>query len=88
MFPEALILHILTINRNAVSTATARQITRSLHHDATNQTQRLINEVSAYDPELPLWLLQQLWPSTHPFFKAKLLEARCVQQHCRERTTV
>lgn len=74
--PDAVFLHILSLSSSAIGSSIARQVCRATHEDALKRTVRRSLDVPAYDPELPLWLLKQMWPGTHSFFKPKLLEAR------------
>jgi hypothetical protein len=74
--PDALMLSILALNSSTVGVSIARQVCRAAHLEALMISGQRTHSVSAYDPDLPLWLLQQMWPGTHSFFRPKLLEAR------------
>jgi hypothetical protein len=73
---DAVMLSILAHNSSTVGASIARQVCRAAHLEALIRSGKRTHDVSAYDPKLPLWLLQQMWPSTHSFFRPKLLEAR------------
>lgn len=84
VLPDALICEILLQNSNKcpITVCAARQVSRAVHQtDALlRRGHKAIVDVPAHDPSLPLWLLQQMWPRTSPFFRSKLLEARCVRR--------
>lgn len=81
--PSALVLEILACNSTAVGQCTARQVGREAYLDTVRRANlgravpsKQFLEVPAHDPQLPPWMLQQMWRRTHPFFKPKLLDAR------------
>jgi hypothetical protein len=74
--PDALLLYILALNSSPVGSSIARQVNRAAHEDAVRRSGKLKLDIPAFEPDLPLWLLQQMWPSTHRFFQSKVLEAR------------
>jgi hypothetical protein len=77
VLPDAVILYILALNSSPTGSSIARQVNRDAHEDGVRRSGRCKLDIPAFEPDLPVWLLQQMWPNTHSFFQPKLLEARC-----------